>query len=118
MGNIGMQSPTLRNCIFIGNAATGWGMGMDEVMETGARIQTLRLCFNIREGINPLDIKLHSRMIGQPPMKEGPVADVTVDIDSLASEYRKAMGWDPATGHPKEDTVARLGLKELVKSYG
>jgi aldehyde:ferredoxin oxidoreductase len=100
------------------NAATGWGMDMGEVLETGARIQTLRLCFNIREGINPLDIKLHSRMIGQPPMKEGPVADVTVDIDSLSTEYRKAMGWDGDTGHPKDETVEKLGLKGLVDSYG
>ena len=100
------------------NAATGWGMDMGEVLETGARIQTLRLCFNIREGVDPLDIKLHSRMLGEPPMKEGPVADVTVDIDSLSKEYRKAMGWDGDTGHPKDDTVEKLGLKDLVKSYG
>jgi aldehyde:ferredoxin oxidoreductase len=100
------------------NAVTGWGLDMDEVLETGARIQTLRLCFNIREEINPLGFRLHQRMIGDPPMKDGPVAGVTVDIDSLAHEYRKAMGWDPDTGLPRDATIERLGLKDLVSSQG
>ena len=100
------------------NAVTGWGMDMTQALETGARIQTLRQCFNIREGIEPKAIKLPPRMAGQPPKGEGPVAGVTVDIDSLAYEYSKAMGWDPDTRHPTNDTLERLGLKKLVEEHG
>ena len=32
----------------------------------------------------------------------------------LACGYRKAMGWDPESGQPKDDTLERLGLKSLV----
>lgn len=96
------------------NAVTGWEMDMAEALETGARIQTLRQAFNLREGIKPSDIKLPPRMAGIPPKDKGPIADITIDIDSLASEYSKAMGWDPETGQPTETTLKRLGLKELT----
>jgi len=97
------------------NAVTGWDMDIKELLETGARIQTLRQCYNTREGLDPSKIKLPPRLAGIPPKEDGPLSDITIDIDSLASEYRKAMGWDPNTGHPTEATLERLGLKELVK---
>lgn len=96
------------------NAATGWDMDMEEVLETGARIQTLRQCFTLRE-TGTLQNKLPSRLKGAPPMEGGPVTGVTIDEQSLAREYKKAMGWDPGSGLPTEDTMRRLGLAELVK---
>ena len=57
-------------------------------------------------------------MKGEPPMERGPVADVTIDEQSLAHEYRKAMGWDPGSGQPIGDTLRRLGLEALVKEHG
>jgi aldehyde:ferredoxin oxidoreductase len=100
------------------NAVTGWDLDVKEVLSTGARIQTLRHCFNLREGIVPADVKLPKRMLGQPPHEEGPVAGVTVDVDSLAREYRQAMGWDPDSGQPGESTLEKLGLTQLVKTHG
>jgi len=100
------------------NAVTGWDLDVDEVLTTGARIQTLRHCFNLREGIAPSDVKLPKRMAGQPPQEEGPVAGVTLDVDSLAREYRQAMGWDPDSGIPDENTLAKLGLIQLVEKHG
>jgi aldehyde:ferredoxin oxidoreductase len=96
------------------NAVTGWDMSMEEVLETGARIQTLRQCFTLREtGVS--HSKLPPRMKGAPAMESGPVAGVTIDEESLAREYRKAMGWDPESGRPTDDTLKRLDLEELVK---
>ncbi|MGA2462995.1 MAG: aldehyde ferredoxin oxidoreductase family protein [Thermodesulfobacteriota bacterium] len=100
------------------NAVTGWNMDMTEALETGARIQTLRQCFNIREGIVASDVKLPNRLAGIPPMAEGPVSGITVDIDSLTSEYFKAMGWNPSNRHPEGSTLERLGLEDLVKNHG
>ena len=100
------------------NAVTGWDMDVDEALETGARIQTLRQCFNIREGVKPSEVKLPPRMAGNPPQTEGPVADVTIDIESLVQEYNKAMGWDEARGHPQATTLERLGLKKLTEDCG
>jgi len=96
------------------NAVTGWDLSMAEVLETGARIQTLRQCFTLRE-IGTSQRMLPSRMKGSPPMEAGPVAGVTIDEESLAREYRKAMGWDPESGQPSDETLRRLELAELVK---
>ena len=97
------------------NAVTGWSISMEEAVETGARIQTLRQMFNIREGIEPPKTRLPDRMAGIPSKSEGPLKGITIDIDSLTTEYRKAMGWNPDTGHPTEASLAKLGLAELVK---
>ena len=100
------------------NAVTGWGMDVSDVLTTGARIQTMRQCFNIREDIQASDVKLPDRMAGRPPQKEGPVAGVSIDVDSLAREYRQAMGWDPQTGRPAETTLEKLDLVRLIADCG
>ena len=96
------------------NAVTGWDLDVAEALTTGARIQTLRQCFNMREGIAPADVQLPARMMGRPPMKDGPLADISIDADNLAREYRQAMGWDPESGQPEKETLARLGISSLI----
>jgi aldehyde:ferredoxin oxidoreductase len=100
------------------NAVTGWGMDVAEALAAGARIQTLRQSFNLREGIAAASFRLPDRMIGRPPQDEGPLAGVTIDVDSLAREYREAMGWDAETGAPTEVALQQLGLAELVEKFG
>ncbi len=100
------------------NAVTGWDIDVDEVLTTGARIQTVRHCFNIREGIQPSDVKLPQRMLGQPPLEHGPLSGVTIDVDSLAADYRQAMGWDPDSGKPQAGTLEKLGLTQLLENCG
>jgi len=100
------------------NAVTGWGWDVAEALTAGARIQTLRQSFNLREGIAAGSVRLPDRMSGRPPQREGPLAGVTIDVDSLARDYRRAMGWDAETGVPTTETLEKLGLAELVKKYG
>ncbi|MGB5750389.1 MAG: aldehyde ferredoxin oxidoreductase family protein [Desulfobacterales bacterium] len=100
------------------NAVSGWDLDISEVLTTGARIQTLRQCFNVREGIQPSEIKLPERMAGRPTQSEGPVAGVCLDVDNLAREYRQAMGWDPQSGKPETSTLENLGLSAIVKVHG
>ena len=100
------------------NAVTGWDADVGEVLETGARLMTLRQSFNIREGIKAGDVKLPGRLQGIPPQTEGPVAEVTIDIDTLAREFRQAMGWDPDTARPTDRTLEKLGLARLVQDFG
>jgi aldehyde:ferredoxin oxidoreductase len=100
------------------NAVTGWGMDVREALTAGARIQTLRQSFNIREGISAGDARLPDRLTGRPPQTEGPLAGVTIDVDRLSQQYREAMGWHAETGIPEKATLERLGLAELVKKFG
>ena len=99
------------------NAVTGWDVSISESLETGKRIQTLRQLFNIREGIKASGVRLPNRLAGIPPKSEGPLKGVTIDIDTLVKEYRKAMGWDPDSGYPTEGSLVKLGLEQLVKKY-
>ena len=100
------------------NAVTGWDLDVSEVLTAGARIQTLRQCFNLREEITPAAVKLPDRMIGSPPQEDGPLAGITIDVDSLAREYRQAMGWDPDSGQPDQATLIKLGLRDLGETFG
>jgi aldehyde:ferredoxin oxidoreductase len=100
------------------NAVTGWGLDVSEALAAGARIQTLRQCFNLREGISAQSVHLPDRMLGRPPLETGPLAGVTIDVDRLARDYRRAMGWDAETGAPTEETLGELGLTELVGNFG
>ncbi|MDF1592095.1 MAG: aldehyde ferredoxin oxidoreductase family protein [Desulfobacterales bacterium] len=100
------------------NAVTGWDMDMAEALQAGGRIQTLRKCFNVREGIAADDSRLPQRMAGIPPKAEGPLKGVTIDMEGLAEEFHKAMGWEAKTGTPTEATTESLGLKGLVKQFG
>jgi aldehyde:ferredoxin oxidoreductase len=100
------------------NAVTGWNLDIEDVLTTGARIQTVRHCFNLREGIQASDVKLPKRMLGRPPQKKGPLSGVTIDVDRLVRDYRQAMGWDPDSGKPEAGTLEKLGLVQLLKNHG
>jgi aldehyde:ferredoxin oxidoreductase len=93
---------------------TGHTYTLDDIEKTGARIAALRIAFNLREGIRNVDIPVPGRIIGRPPLTEGPLAGVTVDIDTQVREYLEAMGWDPATGVPTKQTLDDLGLDFVV----
>ena len=97
-------------------AATGWDFTPDELITTGMRIQTMRHLFNLREGITPKDFVLPDRIIGRPSLAEGPLKGITIDIDTLTSEYYKGMGWDIMTGMPTEEKLKELSLDDYTES--
>ena len=85
-------------------AITGWDdFSMDEAIKTGERINTLRHCFNIREGINPQ--KLYSK---------GPTAGVTIDFEAVRKSYYEELDWDINTGKPSDKKLEALKLSGLV----
>jgi len=97
------------------SAITGWDITNDELLKTGERISNLRQAFNIREGLNPLEYKVSGRVIGKPPLKEGPTAGVTVDEDTMIKEYFNAMDWDLKTAKPSKNKLLELGLDDVAK---
>jgi aldehyde:ferredoxin oxidoreductase len=93
---------------------TGHEFTLDDVLTRGARIATLRIAFNLREGVRNVDFKVPGRVIGSPPLAQGPTAGRTVDVDAQVRDYLEAMGWDPQTGVPTRETLERLGLDFVV----
>jgi len=97
------------------SAVTGWSVTNDELLKTGERISNLRQAFNIREGLNPLQFKVPDRVLGRPPQKEGPLAGITIDEDTLDREYLTAMDWDLKTAKPSKKKLLELGLEDVAK---
>ncbi|MBN1346419.1 MAG: aldehyde ferredoxin oxidoreductase family protein [Phycisphaerae bacterium] len=100
------------------SAITGKEWTFDELVETGERIENVRQAFNWKHGIRPMEVEISDRAIGVPPLKEGPTAGVTVDIEKLTAEYFEDMGWDVGTGRPSVERLKRLGIEELAPAFG
>jgi len=95
-------------------AATGWDFTIEEGLIAGQRMKTLRQAFNIREGVSAKDFKLPERVMVPPTA--GPIAGREVDFDAFRKNFYQALGWDPTTGKPTEQTLRKLGLPEFVES--
>jgi aldehyde:ferredoxin oxidoreductase len=96
-------------------AVTGWDVDNEELLTTGERITNIRHAFNLREGLNPLQFTLPNRVIGIPPLKEGPVAGKTVDEYTMIKEYLTEMDWDLKTTKPSKNKLVELGLEDVAK---
>ncbi len=92
--------PNESNYTFLA-AVTGWQLSTDELERISQRIAAIR--------------QLHGRPIGAPPLEEGPVANITVDVDALVKDYYKALDWDPETGKPSKKKLQKLGLEDVAK---
>jgi aldehyde:ferredoxin oxidoreductase len=87
---------------------------VEELMQIGARLVTLKRCFNVREGITRKDDRLPRRFTHEPVPK-GPSKGQTVNLEPMLDEYYSLYGWDLTTGIPTKDTLESLGLKEIAK---
>ena len=96
------------------SAATGWEFDMDSLLETGLRIFTMRHAFNLREGINPLARNMPGRIVGDPPLSEGNVKNITVDLKTLSREYLEFIGWDVDSTIPGDESLRKLGMEFLI----
>jgi aldehyde:ferredoxin oxidoreductase len=110
----GMVTPvdTIPNALSV---VTGWQLSPEEMVKTGERIATLRQAINVREGLKPADFKMPGRTVGNPPLKEGPIAHITVDVATMVAEYYNAMDWDLETGKPSKKKLVGLGLEDVAR---
>jgi aldehyde:ferredoxin oxidoreductase len=103
------------------NATTGWDLNLEELLLVGHRIQVLRHCLNLRVGVAPDDFWLPPRAMGYPPLEEGPLRGVSLDVETMKQEYRRAMGYDQSTGLPTEALLHSLGVTQVaeeLKGFG
>jgi aldehyde:ferredoxin oxidoreductase len=76
------------------------------------------MAFEVREGNNPARRKVPARLIGDPPMSDGPNAGVKLDVETLEREYLEACGWDAATCKPSRAKLTELGLSDVADAVG
>jgi aldehyde:ferredoxin oxidoreductase len=98
-------------------AVTGWDRSLDELLEAGERIGTMRHVFTLREGINPRERFVHNRIIGKPPQKEGPLAGVSLDIEEETAWNLGALDWDRVTTKPSRKKLLKLGLDDIAQEF-
>ena len=95
-------------------AATGYDF-MPELMEIGERIYCLERVILNREGTHRQDDLLPERFTKEK-LPDGPTKGRILTEEMYATmldEYYQVRGWDP-DGVPTEQTLRRLGLKELI----
>jgi aldehyde:ferredoxin oxidoreductase len=97
------------------NAVTGLERSMEELLKCGERIANMRHVFNLREGINPLEWRVHPRIIGDPPQTEGPLAGVRADIEAQVYWCLGALDWDRVTTKPSKQKLLELGLTDIAE---
>ena len=95
------------------NAGTGFDMTPEEYRALGLRSFLMRHAFNLREGWRRSDAHLSDRMLGIPPLKEGPLAGISVDVEKMADNFFDRMGCDH-DGVPSREELERLGGLDMV----
>jgi len=97
------------------NAVTGFNYSEEERRKLGLRIFTMRHAFNLREGFRRKDWTIQDRLIGIPPLKEGPLAGITVDAKMLGDKFYEQIGFDQ-DGVPLKKTLEDIGgLDKVIK---
>ena len=91
-------------------AVTGWDFTLEEAYVVGERAAQLRHAFNLREDLNPFQVPIHPRIVGQPPTTRGPNAGVTIDVEGLGRDFAAVMSWDPVSAIPSKERLDSLGL--------
>lgn len=95
-------------------AVTGWDVSIDEMLEVGYRVHTLRQAFTMREGVIIANNRLPGRIIGNPPFSEGPHKGKSTDYIGEYKGFCEKIGWDPEDGRPLKETLIALKLDYLI----
>ncbi|MCP5094259.1 MAG: aldehyde ferredoxin oxidoreductase family protein [Chloroflexi bacterium] len=92
-------------------AITGWDVTLDELMQVGERRLNMLRVFNAREGFTREDDKLPKKL--SQALTGGSSDGFLVppeQIEAAKDIYYAMSGWDVATGTPKQEKLAELGL--------
>ena len=93
------------------NAATGWNLSMEDVLQIGERATNMARIFNLREGFSRKDDTLPERIF--QGLENGPLKGLGLPRE----EFERALtilytlkGWDPETGVPGMERLEALSL--------
>jgi aldehyde:ferredoxin oxidoreductase len=106
------QNPGAQLLLAALNAVTGWDVAMEDLVTIGKRIATLKRILNLRLGVTRADDRLPEALMR--PLGDGGTEGHVPDVDTLLVGAYDEYGWDPLTGKPTGETIARLGLRGVV----
>jgi aldehyde:ferredoxin oxidoreductase len=99
--------------------ATGRRVTEEDLVEIAERILTTEKSINILAGIRRQDEYPPERFF--EPIPGGPKKGMKLDrrsLDALFGRHSELHGWDPDTGIPRDETLKRLGLVDIVGTLG
>jgi aldehyde:ferredoxin oxidoreductase len=99
------------------SSVTGWERSEEELLVEDHRIATIRHVFTLREGINPLKRKVHPRIVGRPPLKNGPLAGVRADIEEQIYWSLGKLDWNRSTTVPSKKRLSELGMDDIARDF-
>ncbi|GAG40025.1 unnamed protein product [marine sediment metagenome] len=73
------------------------------------------MAFQVREGDNPAQRRISGRLVGSPPLEEGPHKGLSLDMETLQREFLAACDWDQQTCKPSSAKLAELGLEDVAR---
>jgi aldehyde:ferredoxin oxidoreductase len=89
----------------LATAVTGIGMNADDLFRIGDRVACMERIFNLRHAPDMDDDKLPEMFF-----RENDNVLTQAVLKGMLADFYAAMGWD-ANGHPREETVATLGIE-------
>ena len=94
-----------------------WGepFTVEDMLMVGERIANVRQAFNVRAGINAVAISVPDRVLGIPPLPDGPTAGIKVLIEQMSREFLDGMGWTQDGAVPRPEVLRRLGLDDVAR---
>ncbi len=98
------------------SGVTGVTFSARDVLDVGARAQTLSRLFNLRQGFTADDDRLPRRVM--QAFEEGPIAGDGISDEDLAwfrRGFYRAMGWNEETGVPTARCQRDLGIDALFE---
>jgi aldehyde:ferredoxin oxidoreductase len=98
------------------SCVTGWDLDFNDLLVIGERIANIQQAFNIREGLNPIQFRVHERVYKSHPPDKGPIAGRHCDIPLLVKDWYTEMDWDIHTGKPSKRKLKELSLEDVARS--
>ena len=92
--------------------ATGWMLGVPELLQIGERGTNLARIFNLREGFSRKDDNLPERLFA--PLENGALEGVGIskaDFSQTMDEVYRHKGWDPSSCVPSNERLADLQIE-------
>jgi len=102
------MNPGATNILNALNAATGWDYSLDELLDTGKRIFSLKRMINRNLGSTKTDDRLPEFMF--KPLSDGGTLGFVPDLNPLLKGAYLEHGWDAINGLPTPATIEKYGL--------
>jgi aldehyde:ferredoxin oxidoreductase len=96
-------------------AATGWDLCIQDLLQIGERATNLARIFNVREGYTRQDDRLPERL--HMPLEGGALTGVSIpktDFEETLTTLYQVKGWDPVSAAPTRERLAQLDLEWAV----